>query len=157
MKILLGMMVGFLVFDMIGCATMNYGNMSNLDKGQLETIADETVAYLSSYWLPAKNKIMLVQRHEREPSLFDQLLESRLRKEGYEVMSYVEDRKPASGGNDYAKGFLPLRYVIDNDEPTGLFRIVVYIGNDVIGGVFMQGPDGRMHQSGMWTHKVVAA
>lgn len=161
MKILLGIVAGMFMYAVLGCVSMRYGDMTNLNKMQLEKIADETVAYLSSYWLPAKSKIMLVQRPVREGNesgIFDQLLEDRLRKVGYQVMKHGSDRHEENiESNGEVNGYVPLKYVIDNDEPTGLYRMAIYIGNDVIGGVFMQGSDGRMQQSGMWTHRVGAS
>lgn len=143
-----------------GCATGNtptsglYGNfIRNPPAAHDQKMADDAVKLLIAIYPPARTRFDLQQA---TPDVFGTRLVESLRTRGYALLEF----KPAPrgtaastpGANTLATPLasnLPLRYILDLDADSNLYRITLLVGNQSLTRAYMA-QNGALHPAGAW-------
>lgn len=155
-----------------GCATTKpYGNFVaasvTLDP---QPLAAQAVGQLAALWPPARTRFELKQP---TPDAFGVALVGKLRTAGYAVLEAGPTKPSAAGGaaqerrregapeesqdGEAAAGTpapvaLPLRYVLDRDADSGLYRLTLWVGSQSITRPYLE-QDRTLMAAGYWTRK----
>jgi len=155
-------LVALLALALGGCATTApYGNFVQppvtVDQQQL---AGDAAKQLAALWPPAKTRFELQQP---TPDEFGAALLGNLRSAGYAVLEYAP-QTAAGAGNAQQKAAdpvvvvtpttaaLPLRYVLDHDAGTGLYRLTLLVGSQSITRPYLE-QNHTLIPAGYWVRK----
>ena len=100
------------------CASMRYGNFTQLSQGRDAYLAANAATQLTRVYPPAQNTFCIGQR---VTDGFGIALVQGLRKKGYGVN---ENQCPKQKANFF--------YVLDELEPQNLYRVSLYVGIDSV-------------------------
>ncbi|CAI10544.1 TrbH protein of DNA transfer system (plasmid) [Aromatoleum aromaticum EbN1] len=157
-------LVALVAFALGGCATtVPYGNFVQppvtVDQQKL---AGDAAKQLAALWPPAKTRFELQQP---TPDEFGAALVSNLRAAGYAVVEYAPERTSSAGraapeqtaGEPVAvapptMAALPLRYVLDHDAGSGLYRLTLLIGSQSITRPYLE-QNRTLIPAGYWARK----
>lgn len=156
-------LVVLLALALGGCATTSpYGNFVQppvtVDQQQL---AGDAARQLAALWPPAKTRFELQQP---TPDEFGAGLVSNLRAGGYAVLEYAPPKASwTAAAPDQKAGepvavvtpttaALPLRYVLDHDADTGLFRLTLLVGSQSITRPYLA-QNHALVPAGYWVRK----
>lgn len=164
------------MFALGGCATTEpYGNFVASSTAVDQTpLAREVVRQLASLWPPARTRLVL--QHATNDA-FGAALVGHLRSAGYAVVEYGSARgvgddsnapdqaAVASYGAEGARGrmeagtegmstpaVLSLRYVLDHDAGTDLYRLTLWMGTQSLTRAY-QMQNGSLVAAGYWVRK----
>lgn len=157
-------LVALVALALGGCATTApYGNFVQppvtVDQQQL---AGDAAKQLAALWPPAKTRFELQQP---TPDEFGAALVGNLRAAGYAVLEYAPPKaagtRPATADQQAGEpvavampttAALPLRYVLDHDAGTGLYRLTLLIGSQSITRPYLE-QNRTLIPAGYWVRK----
>lgn len=157
-------LVALIAFVLGGCATTApYGNFVQpsvaVDQQQL---AGDAAKQLAALWPPAKTRFELQQP---TPDEFGAALVGNLRAAGYAVLEYAPQKTSGAGSAapDQKAGepvavatpttaALPLRYVLDHDAATRLYRLTLLVGSQSITRPYLE-QNRTLIPAGYWARK----
>lgn len=133
-----------LALGLSGCASppSQYGNFIQESEFDQQKLAADVVQQLSTLHLPARTHLALQQP---TPDPFGQALVKSLRDKGYSLLEFSTDTPNAQA----APGSLPLRYVLDQDAKSSLYRLTLIVGDQTISRPY-QGQNGTFLPAGYW-------
>lgn len=147
-----------------GCGTTApYGNFiqppMTVDQ---QPLAGDAAKQLAALWPPAKTRFELKQP---TPDAFGTALVGNLRAAGYAVLEYGATKAAVAGSAaheeapvDPAAGVtpatvaLPLRYVLDRDAGTGLYRLTLWVGTQSVTRPYLD-QNRTLIPAGYWVRK----
>lgn len=165
--------LALVVLALGGCATSApYGNFvappAALDQPSL---AAQAARQLAALWPPARTRFALTQP---TPDAFGAALIGQLRAAGYAVQeagpatvsgagmgtheAAPQEAAPVETGRAVglaaapATGALPLRYVLDQDAGTGLYRLTLWVGTQSLTRAY-RAQDRTLMAAGAWVRK----
>lgn len=149
------------LFAIGGCATTapngGYGNFAEASPELNDKLANDSLRQLAALYPPARTRFNLVQP---TPDPYGAALVAGLRAKGYAVMESKDlpatqrsaaPKKPASGPETGPAG-LDLRYVVDRQGTSNLYRVTMVIGTQSLTRGYVAQNDG-MHAAGAWVRK----
>lgn len=145
-----------------GCATTApYGNFVQppvtVDQQQL---AGDAAKQLAALWSPAKTRFEVQQP---TPDEFGAALVGNLRSAGYAVLEYAPQKASSNAMPEQKTAdpvvvvtpltaALPLRYVLDHDAGTGLYRLTLVVGSQSITRPYLE-QNHTLIPAGYWVRK----
>jgi hypothetical protein len=165
--------LALVVLALGGCATsVPYGNFvpppAALDQPAL---AAQAARQLAALWPPARTRFALTQP---TPDAFGAALIGQLRAAGYAVQEAgprkasgadtatheagtqqgapAEPGRAAGLGGEPSTAALPLRYVLDHDAGTGLYRLTLWVGTQSLTRAY-RAQDRTLIAAGAWVRK----
>ncbi|WP_133140667.1 conjugal transfer protein TrbH [Legionella genomosp. 1] len=120
------------------CASMRYGNFTQLSQGRDAYLAADAATQLTRVYPPAQNTFCIGQR---VTDGFGNTLVQGLRKKGYGVN---ENQCPKQKANFF--------YVLDELEPQNLYRVSLYVGIQTLSRLYAKNHEKILPVSA-WTHK----
>ena len=157
-------LVALVALALGGCATTApYGNFVHppvtVDQQQL---AGDATKQLAALWPPAKTRFELQQP---TPDEFGAALVGNLRSSGYAVLEYAPQKASGAGNATPEQkdadpvvvatpttAALPLRYVLDHDAGTGLYRLTLLVGSQSITRPYLE-QNRVLIPAGYWVRK----
>lgn len=155
-------LVALVALALGGCATTApYGNFVQppvtVDQQQL---AGDASKQLAALWLPAKTRFELQQP---TPDEFGAALVGNLRSAGYAVLEYAPQKASSNAAPEQRTAdpvvvvtpptvALPLRYVLDHDAGTGLYRLTLLVGSQSITRPYLE-QNHTLIPAGYWVRK----
>lgn len=154
-------LVALVALALGGCATTApYGNFVQppvtVDQQQL---AGDAARQLAALWPPAKTRFELQQP---TPDEFGAVLVANLRAAGYAVLEYAPQKTSGAAPDQKAgepvavvtptTAALPLRYLLDHDADTGLFRLTLLVGSQSITRPYLA-QNHALVPAGYWVRK----
>lgn len=144
-----------------GCATSPpYGNFVNPPVAvDQEPLAGEAARQLAALWPPARTRFAL---QHPTPDAFGAALVGELRTAGFAVLELGPEKASAAASEqisvESAQGLepspaaLPLRYVLDHDADTGLYRLTLWVGTQSLTRPY-RAQDRTLIAAGYWVRK----
>lgn len=120
------------------CASMRYGNFTQISQGRDAYLAADAATQLTRVYPPAQNTFCIGQR---VTDGFGITLVQGLRKKGYGVN---ENQCPKQKANFF--------YVLDELEPQNLYRVSLYVGIQTLSRLYAKNHEKILPVSA-WTHK----
>lgn len=120
------------------CASVRYGNFTNVSAARDVYLAQDAVSQLTRIYPPAKNTFYIRQKI---CDGFGLKLVQMMRKKGYGV---VENPMPRSKANFF--------YVVDETEPGHLYRVSLYLGSQILSRGYADAR-GKLTPVSPWSHK----
>ncbi|SDY51346.1 conjugal transfer protein TrbH [Nitrosomonas halophila] len=132
--------------SLAGCATTGkYGNFVPAAANQ-QQIASDAVQQLATLYPPAKTRFELQQA---TPDAFGIALINSLRERGYALLEFNPVNQAQAS---IATAALPLRYVLDQAGPAGLYRLTLLVGSQSITRPYLK-ENGSFVPAGYWVRK----
>lgn len=152
--------VALLLTGLAGCATGNtptgaqYGNfIRNPPPAHDQKMANDAVKLLIAMYPPARTRFDLQQA---TPDVFGTTLAESLRARGYALLEFrpASHRTAASTPGPAAPAAtlapsLPLRYILDLDSDSNLYRITLLVGNQSLTRAYLA-QNGALYPAGSW-------
>lgn len=147
-----------------GCATTApYGNFVHSPVAvDQQPLAGDAARKLAALWPPAKTRFELKQP---TPDAFGTALVGNLRAAGYAVLEYGPTKASVAGSAAHEEApadpagavtptmaALPLRYVLDHDAGTGLYRLTLWVGTQSITRPYLD-QNRTLIPAGYWVRK----
>ncbi|MCK0509590.1 conjugal transfer protein TrbH [Aromatoleum buckelii] len=157
-------LVALVAFALGGCATTTpYGNFIQPSvTADQQQLAGDAAKQLVALWPPAKTQFELQQP---TPDEFGAALVSNLRAAGYAVLEYALERTSSAdnAAPDQTAGeplavappttaALALRYVLDHDAGSGLYRLTLLVGSQSITRPYLE-QNRTLIPAGYWARK----
>ncbi len=120
------------------CASMRYGNFTDISQSKDAYLVKDTVSQLTKVYPPAKNIFFLSQK---VCDGFGIKLLQMMRKKGYGI---VENVRPSQKANFF--------YVVDEVEPGNLYRVSLYIGAKTLSRVYAKS-NSKLAPVSPWSYK----
>ncbi len=155
-------LVALVALALGGCATTApYGNFVQppvtVDQQQL---AGDAAKQLAALWSPAKTRFEVQQP---TPDEFGAALVGNLRSAGYAVLEYAPQKASSNAMPEQKTAdpvvvvtpltaALPLRYVLDHDAGTGLYRLTLLVGSQSITRPYLE-QNHTLIPAGYWVRK----
>jgi len=141
------------VFSLSNCATTNqYGNfVSQAPASDQRRLAREAVHQLVSLYPPAQTRLELYQA---TPDAFGKTLVLTLREHGYALLEFNTARAKARTKTSSlaVSSVIPLRYVFDQADNSGLYHLTLLVGNQSITRPYLI-QNGHFSPIGYWVRK----
>lgn len=120
------------------CASMHYGNLTDLAPSNDAYLAQDAVSQLAPIYPPAQNTFYL---HQRINDGFGIHLIREMRKNGYGIIENVQPRQKAN-----------FFYVVDTLAAKPLYRVSLYIGSQTLSRVYAK-TKGKLVPVSPWSRK----
>lgn len=126
-----------IALSLTACASMRYGNFSQVSEKNIELIVKESMIRLTSLYPPAKTKLSIKQPRDN----FGLKLIKALRQSGYSINE---------GGS--VKGTITFFYVIDAPIQNKLYRVTLYLGSKTLTRAYII-RKGTLKPLGLWARQ----
>lgn len=146
--------LAMVVFTLVGCASMKYGNFSDAPAVYDQTMATDTVKQLMVLYPPAMTYIDLQQSTD---DAYGKALVTALRAQGYAISEYKRNSQSKNKSSqskqhlDYSTK-LPFGYVVDQQEDTNLYHVKVTIGDELLTRLYVA-QNKQLLPAGSWVYK----
>lgn len=127
-----------LVVLLSSCASMRYGNLTDLAPNKDVYLAQDAVSQLSRVYPPTQNTFYI---HQQINDGFGIHLIREMRKKGYGIIENVQARQKAN-----------FFYVVDMLAAKPLYRVSLYIGSQTLSRVYAK-TRGKLEPVSPWSRK----
>lgn len=129
----------FIALLLSGCATLNYGNFTQLSPNQDAYLVKDAITQLNMIFPPARHTFCIGQKINDS---FGKNIVSAMRKKGYGVIDSCSKQKA---------NFFYVVDVLGDTEPS-LYRVSLFVGSQTLSRVYIN-TNGTINNLSEWTHK----